>query len=928
MWRLPLFALERRAFVLAVAALLALLAAWSATSLRLDVSADAIVPARGGPEAGSPEAAADRFGPDEAFAVYAEGDLFTPAGLRALRAVHDGLAGLPFVARVDSLLSVPDLREEDGGLVLSPLLANPPDDPAALAALRRGAVDNPLLRRTLLSEDGRSTLLRIVPLPAVLPAALPAALPGDREVRDAVERILAPHRAALPVLQQVGGPALRSTMLDYLARDQRRILPPTLVLLFVLLALALRSPLLALLPIAGGVLATLLLFGAMAALSIPLNLLSAMLPALILVIGGMEDVHLCHEYRERLQAHGLDRLAVFETTERIGLAVVLNSLTTLLGFASTALTDIPILRDFGLAAALGMGLRFLCTLFVLPALLGLLVPRLGRARRRDDEPAQRLVERLAHAIVDRGAPRVRWVVAGMLAFTALALVAARDIPRSNDLLSFLARDDDAVRAIERAERRLSGFEVLHVTLASAPDAFSRREAVARLGEVTAWLRGLPGVDAATSLSDVVERLSEQLHGDRARRRLPADDAELAQLLLFVDPGWLAPYVTPDRAAADIVVRTGIRDAARLTALAREIRAGLDSGRFGPQVYTLGGRALVIAESVESITLGQVLSLGSMIAILFVIVAVLFLSVRAGLVAVAVNVVAVVAMFGVMGLFRIPLNVGTCMVAGITLGIVIDDTLHLLVRYSREVRRHRDERPAIRAALAGESGPMLATAGALAGGFVLLGFSSFLPVRQFGLLSAGVIVVAVVTDMVLSPVLLANTRIVTLWDALGLDLRQTLIRRSPFFRGLSRWQAKRVVLASTVESYESGARIIAQGEVGDTMYVILEGAVTVSRGDGAARTNLAVLTEGDVFGEMGLVRNAPRSADVVARGRTRVLVWSRRSLGSMTRLSPYLVARLMENLAQLLAARVARLDGLVAEARPAGPAGRAPPDWAG
>src|SRR5262249_37425086 len=161
------------------------------------------------------------------------------------------------------------------------------------------------------------------------------------------------------------------------------------------------------------------------------NLLNATLPALILVVGGMEDVHLLVEFRERMREHGLEKLAVYETTERIGFAVLLNEVTTILGFAAVGLGTLPVLRAFGVAAGIGMVLRCLVTLIVLPAFLGLLAPRLAVHRAGSDAKAARAGRRV-DAFVDHLHARPGWLVLVLVLVTLAGLAALAGLPRGND----------------------------------------------------------------------------------------------------------------------------------------------------------------------------------------------------------------------------------------------------------------------------------------------------------------------------------------------------------------------------------------------------------------------------------------------------------------------------------------------------------------
>jgi len=841
-WRIPLFFFEHPRKVLAAALAAAILAVAVASGLSLDVSSEALIPPDS-PQRRAQDEVARLFGAEEAAIVFAaDPALFTPDRLAALREIHDALAALPSVGRVDSLFSLPDLRDENGGALL--------EDPAGLERLRRRLAAHPLYRGSVVSERGTATLLRLAPQPGA--AAVP-----PRALAAAIEAVLAPRRPHFATLEAVGGPTLRLRLEDTLRHDQWVILPITTLVLFVILALTLRSPLLAAIPIFNGGLATALTLAAMAALGLPMNLLNATLPALILVVGGMEDVHLLVEFRERMHEHGLEKLAVYETTERIGFAVLLNEVTTILGFVSVGLGTLPVLRSFGIAAGIGMVLRFVVTLVVLPAILGLVARRLATPRTAgapEPGPAGRRVD----AFVDHLHARPGWLLTVLGLVILAGLAALTGLPRGNDLLGFLGAGDPIARRVRAVEQEMNGTETLHLVVRGVPGDFEQPATLQRLRDLTADVRDDGGVDSATSLTDA-------------------------------DPRAMGPYVTADRSAAEVIVRTARHDETGLLRLAGALRTDAAKAGFDPAGILVAGSGLAAAEAAQAITTAQAASLGGMVATLFVIVAVLFLSVRIALAAVAVNLVAVAAMFILMRLTGVPLNVGTCMIASITLGVVIDDTLHFLVRYSREVRVSKEEHAAIRAAAREEVLAALSTAAALAGGFAVLGFSGFVPVRQFGLLSAAVIVIAVVADVFMSPVLFARARVVTLWDVIGLHLRQVLLEESPIFAGLSSWQARRLVLASDLVVLKDGEPIGGPGAP-PALYVVLDGEV--DKRDGTGRV------------VPGGATDAP-AAPVFAVGPTRVLALSRRSMDSLRRFSPSLAARLRANLAALPAAPDAR-----------------------
>ena len=142
-----------------------------------------------------------------------------------------------------------------------------------------------------------------------------------------------------------------------------------------------------------------------------------------------------------------------------------------------------------------------------------------------------------------------------------------------------------------------------------------------------------------------------------------------------------------------------------------------------------------------------------------------------------------------------------MVAAITIGIGVDDTLHLLVQYNRELKSLKDEKKALEKALRTVILPIIVTSIGLAAGFFVLSFSSFLPVQQFGMLSAIVIVIAVFADMILTPALFSTKRLITLWDLLGIKLQNTLHDKCRLFQGMSMWQVKNLSCSHTWRSIQ-------------------------------------------------------------------------------------------------------------------------------
>jgi hypothetical protein len=367
---------------------------------------------------------------------------------------------------------------------------------------------------------------------------------------------------------------------------------------------------------------------------------------------------------------------------------------------------------------------------------------------------------------------------------------------------------------------------------------------------------------------------------------------------------LQPYITREGSKANLVLRCNLHDTTRMNQLVDQLTATLKSGRFGPQLFTISGHAVLAAASVDEIANGQVASLGSMVVILGGIVAVVFLSWRAALSAIAANLTPVAMVFAVMGLCHVPLNLGTCMIAAISIGLAVDNTINLMVRYHDDLRRTRDKVSALHETMAAEFKPIVLSGLSMAGGFLALSVSSFVPMQQFGLLSALVMILACFGDLIVTAAMLGNSRIITVWGVLDLKLRRSIVKQSPIFEGFSNWQARKLIAASDIEEYPVGHRLIKDGDTGDTMYVVLEGDLEVTKGTGEGMLHLNRLGPGQVIGEVAIMAQVKRTADVTALTPLKVLSLNLKSLAELHRFSPYLASKLYLNLAKILGVRLA------------------------
>ena len=861
------------------------------------------------------EQAKERFGSDTLTVVLVKaGNVFTAPALAAIRRISDRLDRIEGVTRVESLTTVRNVKGTGAALSVEPLVGPTiPTAPADLERIRGDALGSRVFVNNIVSRDGAAAAIVVYT----------DARPGDKQFNtrfsDSVEAIVAQESRPGLSVYQIGTPLTKVLFGEYTRRDLVGLIPISLVVLFAILFLALRTLQGVVIPIVTGLLSVVWALGAMALLGIPINVITAIIPSLLITIGFAEDVHMLTEYHHLLEA-GRDKVAaVREMVTQTSLPVLVTTFTTVLGFGSLITTDITMLIQFGYASALGLTANYVVTVVALPILL--LAWRVPGRRRRSPtpeppghDPVQGWIERLAAFNLRYRTPIL--VVAGLA--TAGSLVGWFTLRVNTDFVSYFPENSVIRQRTEDLHRSMAGaFNFFVVVDTHRENGLVEPAVLERIAGLQRFLEGTGEVDQTLSIADYLRKIHREMNaGDEAFDVVPATADEVSQYLLVLDAKETAKYLDFNGSAANIVVRHNITSSSQLSRLLKRLDAYV-ADHFPEEVkvrYT--GEGILISNAADYMAINEITSFSSTFVIIGVVHALLFMSLRASILSLIPNLIPVLMNFGLMGLLGIPLNTGTALVATVAIGIAVDDTVHHMITYARQLNIHHDQRVAMVETLRIEARPIVYVSLALAGGFLILVFSSFVPTRYFGALSAFVMVVAMAGELVLTPILMHSTRLVTLWDMLQLKLKRDLRTTVPLFRGLSQWEARKVVLLGLIESFPTGDRIIHKGAAGTGMYVVISGRVRVfdSGPDGVERT-LTVLEVGAVFGEMALFADGVRSAHVVAEEPVELFRLDFAAVERLRKRFPFTGAKLFRNLAAILSERLRERTAALVQSRP-------------
>ncbi len=622
--------------------------------------------------------------------------------------------------------------------------------PETVQALKGLLERIPMLNGKLISEDRTLAVVAVMLSPAVDRVERLVEVVGDVKTR------LAEHPPPPGVRVVLGGlPYLRTTLIDKMDADRDMLLAASLVVILLLLFATFRWAPAVVLPTVVVAISVGILMGGLGLLGQPLNIINNIVPVLIVVIGISDSVHLVNRYGEELTAGHGRRQAGERALRTMAVALFLTSVTTAAGFGSLVVSQLGIIRNFGITAAIGVLIAYVVTITVLPAALSLL----PKPRRRIADTEHGLIER----VIGAGVALVLRRRGLVLTAAVFVFIACGWFARSLDIDTVVRNQydekDEVFGTIQLIDQKLDGLRPVEVSLASGEAGFFARPDIVRtIDETAKWARKQPGVLSATSYADALRQAWVVASGDQSKWQAPLAKTEtVAALGALLDASGHAGggYVTPDRMRARLNVQLADMSGPATVTLVREIRAKLDAGLSGQAVEIgLAGEGYVSSTGLNVLTRDFLASIFLATIVIFGILTLMLRSVRLGLLSVPPNILPLVITLGYLGMRGISLNPATVIIFAISIGLAVDGTIHLLARFREEVGTGLEPDAAMLKAARGTGKAVVVSYVSLIVGFSVLQLSSFGPIRRFGELISVTVLGCLISTLLLLPALVS------------------------------------------------------------------------------------------------------------------------------------------------------------------------------
>jgi len=682
--------------------------------------------------------------------VPKDGNVFTQQHLSALKDLTKASWQVPYSTRVNSVTNFQyTYAEEDDMIVEDLVMSTKGLTSDKLDKIKQIAINEPLLVNKIISTTGHVSVVNVtVQLPGIDPMV------ETPEVATSVRAIQAEFLAKHPEMEiYLSGMIMMNTSFgESSISDSATLIPLMFLVVIVTIGLLLRT-------ITGTVSTVLIIIMSIATtmglagwLGFYLTGPSSSAPTMIMTLAVADCIHILTSMFYEMR-QGADKRTAIARSIKINLQpIFLTSVTTAIGFLSMNFSDSPPFRDLGNLVAIGVMLAFVFSVTIFPALLTVLPVRV----KKQSENKKDIMAKLADFVIAKRK--------ALLPLTSVFIIASVMFIPNNELNDdFVKYFDESVpyrAATDFMQENLSGMMVVEISVKTGKSSgINDPKYLRSVSDFSDWLRDRPETDHVNTITDTLKRLNKNMHGDDPSwYKLPDSQEMSAQYLLLYEMS--LPYgldlnnqLDVDKSSSRIVATFKNMTSNELINVEQDMVAWF--AKHAPQYEVdFASPSLMFAHigqrNITSMLIGTTLAL----ILISILLGVALKSWRFGFISLLPNLAPAAIAFGLWGILSAQVGLGLSVVIGMTLGIVVDDTVHFLSKYIHARReKNATAEQAVHYAFDNVGRALWITTFVLVAGFTVLAQSSFKMNADMGFLTALTIFIALVVDFLFLPPLL-------------------------------------------------------------------------------------------------------------------------------------------------------------------------------
>ena len=736
----------------------------------------------------------DQFGRDEKIIIAIKtDDIFKLENLEKIRQMHNELKdNVPYLNDITSLINARNTVGTDNSLIVDDLFVDWPETIEEIAVIKDIALNNPIYRNLIISEDGKFTVI-------ILESNTYTSLVGEAEsVGDEMDfledelsgfddsfeneslenkefisdeentemvlsalKVVDEYRSENFEIYVAGSSALTAILKQSMTRDMAKFIVLVLVIIIIFLALLFKRPTGVILPILTVTLAVMSTMGLMAFNGTPITLMTQILPSFLLAVGVGASVHILTIFYKHYDQHDDKATAISYTLEHSGFAVIMTSLTTAAGMLSFSTSEIAVIAGLGVYSAVGVLISLIFTLILLPALL-IVFPVKKRVSKRNDDHHD-LLDKVLSATANFSQNKAKAIAVVSFLFMAMTIGLASQVRYSHLPLAWFPEDNQSRVASEMIDERMRGSISLELVIDTGKENglydVELLNSIDRLAQYSETITtDAYYVGKVVSIVDLLKEIHQALNENRPEFYKIADNEELLaqEILLFENSGSddLEDFVDSQFSKARITFKLPWIDSFEYKSLLDDIALKLDSEFDDSVEITTTGMVPMLSQTIRAAIESSGYSYLVALGVISIMMIILLSNIKIGLISMIPNLIPIFFVLATMVLFNEPLDLFTMLIGAIIIGIAVDDTVHFMHNFKNYRMKGLETREAVVATLTSTGRAMVITTVVLSAGFILYVFSSLNNLFLFGLLTSIAFVVALLANLLLAPALMA------------------------------------------------------------------------------------------------------------------------------------------------------------------------------
>ncbi len=682
------------------------------------------------------------------------GDIFTKENLKAIEELTAESWHTPYSSRVDAITNFQHTSAQGDDLYVDDLsYGSETKSEAEIAQIREIALKEPLLVNRLISENGSVTAINIT-----------VKLPGEDSAKEIPEVMVSVREMVASFLEKnpnfkvhsSGLIPLNTAFFESSMRDMMLTMIMFIVVVITTLILT-RNIFATISTLVVVIFSIVSAVGFVGLLSIKLTPPSAVFPTMIMTLAVADSIHILITFLQKMRTGKMNKKEALVESMRLNfMPVFITSLTTVIGFLTMNLSEVPPFWDLGNITAFGMSMAFLFSTTTLPALIAIMPVKVKiREDKKDEENSW--YTSLGNFVTQRPVTLTIVSIAGIGLMTFLATK-----NRFND--EFVNYFDQSVQFrtdTDYISENLTGIYNIEYSVSSGESGgINNPVYLKKLNDFEDWLNQQPEVVHVNVYSEIARRINRSMHGDLpAYYRVPDNREEAAQYLLLYELSLpfgldLNNQINVDKSETRVTVTIKNITSAEMIQFSKRGEDWLKENT-PVEMHAIGVSPTLMFSKLgfrqaRSMVKGTIIAL----VLISLVLLIAFRSLKFGLLSIVPNVTPVLVGFGIWALYKGLINTGMVVVFGMTLGIIVDDTVHFMSKFLRARRElNYNSRQAVVYAFQTVGKALVTTTFVLLAGFVVLSTSTFALNSYMARVTTIIIVAALVIDFILLPSLL-------------------------------------------------------------------------------------------------------------------------------------------------------------------------------